>query len=222
MVSMLTLPTNIIPMITSLLGSLSCAVSPTLKPTVLYAEKHSNAMPRRSLSLSKKAIMKTPVPITTSESEIMANERLTVMSAISLLKISMRDFPLAKLQKLRVAIANVLVFMPPPVEAGDAPTHMSKKINIKVEKLIAEVSTVLNPAVLGVAAPNMAVITLPKPLCSAKVLSYSKMKNTIEPKTNKVKLVIKVILELKLITHGVTVFSFPCCNKKGNSRLENK
>ena len=164
----------------------------------------------------------TPDPIITNEREMMANERLTVMSATSLRKISILDFPLAKLQKLSVAIAKVLVFIPPPVDAGEAPTHISRNTSIKVEKFNAEVSTVLNPAVLGVAAPNMAVITFPNPLCSAKVLLYSKIKKTTEPRTKRVKLVISVILELKLITQGVTVVSFFSFKRKGNNLLVTK
>jgi hypothetical protein len=38
----------------------------------------------------------------------------------------MRSFPRAKLKKLRIRIAKVVVFIPPPVDAGDAPTHMRK------------------------------------------------------------------------------------------------
>ena len=165
---------------------------------------------------------KTPDPIITSDNEIIAKDRRTVMSEISLLKISIRDFPRAKLQKFKVAMAKVLVLIPPPVDAGEAPTHINKKRSISVEKFNAAVSTVLKPAVLGVAAPNMAVITFPNPLCSANVLSYSKKKKTAEPNTNRAKLVMSVILELKLTTQGLTTVSFDSFSKNGINRFVTK
>ena len=53
MESILTLPTNITPIITNLLMVLSWAVIPKLNPTVLYAEKHSKAISNKLFSLSK-------------------------------------------------------------------------------------------------------------------------------------------------------------------------
>ena len=55
-------------------------------------------------------------PITTNDNTMMAKALLTDTSAISLLKISIRDFPLAKLKILSNAMAKVLVLMPPPVD----------------------------------------------------------------------------------------------------------
>lgn len=173
MESILTLPINIINIITNLLAALKFAVIPILKPTVLYAEKHSKAMLFKSFSLSKIDIARIAEPITNNDNEITAKARLTEMSEISLLYTSILVFPLAKLQKLRVAMAKVLVFIPPPVEAGEAPIHIKRKIIMMVEKFKAVISTVLNPAVLGVVAPNNAVTTLPKPVCAASVLLYS-------------------------------------------------
>ena len=70
-------------------------------------------------------------------------------------------------------MAKVLVFIPPPVDAGEAPIHIKRKISINVEKFKAAISTVLNPAVLGVVAPNNAVTTFPTPECGANKLLYS-------------------------------------------------
>ena len=163
MESMLTLPTNITPIITNLLMVLSWAVIPKLNPTVLYAEKHSKAISNKLFSLSKIEINMIAKPITNKDNEITAKALLTEISAISLLYISILSFPFAKLIKLRMAIANVLVLIPPPVDAGEAPTHINKNIIITVEKLKTLMSIVLNPAVLGVVAPNNAVINLPIP-----------------------------------------------------------
>jgi hypothetical protein len=71
-------------MITSLAGSLKSAVIPMLKPTVLYAEKHSNAILMRSLSLSVIDIKMIPTPITTRDRDITAKALRTEMSDISL------------------------------------------------------------------------------------------------------------------------------------------
>jgi hypothetical protein len=173
-VSILTLPMNMVIMITSLLALLSSLVMPRLKPTVLYAEKHSKAIRIKSLSLSNDDIKKTAAPITIRDKEMMAKALLTDTSAISLPKYSMRSLPLARLIKFKMPMENVLVLIPPPVEAGDAPIHINRKTNIMVQKFNTDVSTELKPAVLGVTAPKKAVTTLPKPWCSARVLSYSK------------------------------------------------
>ncbi len=55
-------------------------------------------------------------PITTNDKEIIANALLTEISAISLLNTSILDFPLAKLMMFKVAMAKVLVLIPPPVD----------------------------------------------------------------------------------------------------------
>ena len=105
---------------------------------------------------------------------MMAKALLTDTSAISLLKISIRDFPLAKLKILSNAMAKVLVLMPPPVDWGEAPIHIKSITIISVGKAIAAVSMVLKPAVRGVVAPKRAVTIFPKLLCSARVLLYSR------------------------------------------------
>ena len=112
--------------------------------------------------------------ITINDKDIMANARRTEISAISRLKISILDFPFAKLKMFNIAIAKVLVLIPPPVDWGEAPIHIKRKTIISVGNAIAAVSMVLNPAVLGVVAPKSAVTTFPNPLCSANVLLYSR------------------------------------------------
>ncbi len=104
-----------------------------------------------------------PRPMTISESDITAKARLTEMAAISLPKTSIRSLPLAKLSMFNVAMANVLVLIPPPVEAGDAPIHISKNTIMVVGKSMEAVSIELNPAVRGVVAPKSAVTSFPKP-----------------------------------------------------------
>ncbi len=115
--SMLILPTNITAIITNLLALLKSAVIPRLNPTVLYAEKHSKAMSISFFSGSNIEMNMIPKPMTTRDRQIIAKALRTEMSAISLLNISMRDFPFAKLKILSVAMANVLVLIPPPPQS---------------------------------------------------------------------------------------------------------
>ena len=81
----------------------------------------------------------------------------------------MRSFPLAKLKIFNVAMAKVLVLIPPPVDAGEAPIHMSRKVIMMVGKLNAVMSTELKPAVRGVVAPKSAVTIFPHKECSERV-----------------------------------------------------
>lgn len=171
---MLIRPTNITTIITNLLALLKAPVIPKLNPTVPYAEKHSNAMSTNFFSGSKIPMNIIAKPITTNDNDIIANALRTEISAISRLKISILDFPFAKLKIFNIAMAKVLVLIPPPVDCGEAPIHIKRKTIIKVGKAILAVSMVLNPAVLGVVAPKSAVTTFPNPLCSANVLLYSR------------------------------------------------
>jgi hypothetical protein len=47
-------------------------------------------------------------------------------------------------------VLNVVVFMPPPVEAGEAPVYMSKMVTNLDASVRSPSEIVLNPAVLGV------------------------------------------------------------------------
>ncbi len=200
--NMLTLPTNIMAMIINLLPGFKLPVMPKLKPTVPYAEKHSNPMFSNPNSGSKIVMAIIPKPITINESEMVANALFTETSAISLLKTSIRLFPFAKLKMFKVAMANVLVLMPPPVDTGEAPIHIKRKVIMMVGKVRAAMSTELKPAVRGVAAPKSAVTIFPKKECPARVWLYSKTKNKIKATNVNYRVVTNVILLFMLSTHG--------------------
>ena len=119
-------------------------------------------------------MLKIANEITNRERAMSAKALLTVVEDISRLYTSSRDFPLTTLTILSTAIANELVLIPPPVEPGEAPTHIRKITISTVGMLNAAVSIVLKPAVLGVTAPKKAVAILPAKLCSDSVLLYSK------------------------------------------------
>ena len=173
MVSVLTRPRNIVKIKINLLAKLSSAVIPLLSPTVLYADTHSKVIFNKFLSGSKNEILRIAIEITIIDRTINAKALLTVVEDISRLYTSSRDFPLAILTMLSSAIAKELVLTPPPVEPGEAPTHI-KKITINtVGMLNAVVLTVLKPAVRVVTAPKKEVAILPAKLCFANVLLYS-------------------------------------------------
>ena len=202
-VSVLTRPINIVKIKINLLAKLRSAVIPLLSPTVLYADTHSKEMFNKFLSGSNNEILRIDIEITNTERTIIAKALLTVVEDISRLYTSSRDFPLAILKILSNAIAKELVLIPPPVELGEAPTHIRKITINRVGMLNAAVSTVLKPAVLVVTAPKKAVAIFPAKPCSDNVLLYSKRKNrSVEP-TIRTKVVIKTIRVLIFINPGI-------------------
>ena len=104
------------------------------------------------------------------------------------------------LKMFNVAKAKVLVFIPPPVEAGEAPIHIKKITNNKVGTDSCVKSIVLNPAVLGVTALNAVDVIFPNhEECKFNVLLYSEIQRNTNPPTNKIPVVYKTILEFKVI-----------------------
>lgn len=101
---------------------------------------------------SKNDIANTPMPIVIRDKNIVAKARCCDIPLISRLNTSVRSLPRARLNTFNTATANVLVLMPPPVEFGEAPIHISRIINSTDENCKAPKSTLLNPAVCGVVA----------------------------------------------------------------------
>ena len=160
-----------------------------LKPTVLYAEKHSKTMVTSGVSFGSKiskAMM--AIPITIKEIHKIA-KALDVDSLVILLpKIWIRVFPMATAKIFKVAKAKVLVLIPPPVEAGEAPIHIKNMINNNDGTVNLVKSTVLNPAVLGVTELNAALVIFPKVVsCIKSVLLYSEMYKKTKPTISKSK-----------------------------------
>lgn len=81
---------------------------------------------------------------------IVADAREIEAGEIVLLNISNRFLPLTKSTICKALTANVLVLIPPPVEFGEAPIHMSRKEKNTIGTPIFAISRVLNPAVLEV------------------------------------------------------------------------
>src|SRR5690606_35683978 len=100
-------------------------------------------------------------PITINEIHKMAKALEVDSLEILLPKSCILDFPLAIAKMFNVANAKVLVFIPPPVDAGEAPIHIKKIINNKVGTVNSVKSNVLKPAVLGVTALNAVDVIFP-------------------------------------------------------------
>ena len=108
--------------------------------------------------------------MTNKDKDMVAKALRTEMSAISLRQISIFVFPFAKLKKFKVAIAKVLVLIPPPVEEGDAPIHINAMMIMIEEKCNSLKSIELKPAVRGVVAVKSAVTIFHIPSCPRRVL----------------------------------------------------
>jgi hypothetical protein len=125
---------------------------------------HSKVILNNSLSESEIVSSMTDKKMETMDRSIIEKALLTDCKGISRLNSSKRDFPLAVLIVFNTATANVLVLIPPPVEPGEAPTHIRNIMTNNAGSVSAEISTVLNPAVRGVTEPKNEVTSLPKKL----------------------------------------------------------
>jgi hypothetical protein len=147
-VSRLTLPRNISTIRTILLSSLRDGVRFKDNPTVPKAEKHSKVVFRTSTLGSKTESKKTEDPTAKSDNKIITVALCTAVTDISLCLNSILSLPRMMALRLRKVTAKVVVLIPPPVEPGEAPTHIKKIIIRTVEGSNVPMSTLLNPAVL--------------------------------------------------------------------------
>lgn len=204
-----TLPTNMLAAKISLPESLSCGVIPKLNPTVLNAEKLSKA---RSVKFILRSVMLKPNTVNPSanrDRKIIAEALLIESIPISLPKASTLSWPFVRLKKFRIPTANVEVFIPPPVEPGDAPIHIRNIINIIAGKDKSPMSIELKPAVRGLAPIKNAPANLPQnPVCTLNDLSYSNAKMPTVPITSKITVVQATNLALKVITQALYIKAF--------------
>jgi hypothetical protein len=107
--------------------------------------------------------------------------------------------PLIILIAFKIAIANVLVFIPPPVDTGEAPIHIRNVIIITEGIARADILKLLKPAVRGVTLWKYEVASLAPKSIPCCVLLYSKYKNEKVPKTIKIKEEKITILEFRVI-----------------------
>src|SRR5690606_14514032 len=125
-------------------------------------------------------------------------------------KISSLSFPLARLTMLRSATANVVVLIPPPVDPGDAPTHIRKTAVASMGSENPSAPATLNPAVRALLPVKKAVTHLPqKESCNANVWLYSNTKVATVEKTTSIKVTHIINRVLKLMTHARYVYGLP-------------
>lgn len=89
-----------------------------------------------------------------SDKEMIAKALFTEDCSISLWAKCIFCLPVKECQIFKTATAKVLVFIPPPVDAGDAPTHISMMVKKTTGILKPAISTVLKPAVRGDTDPK--------------------------------------------------------------------
>src|SRR5690606_18885400 len=143
------------------------------------------------------------VPTARKDRAMMANALLTESLDIFRPKISSLSFPLARLTMLRSATAKVVVLIPPPVDPGEAPTHIKKTAvaSMGIEKL--PVSATLNPVARALLPVKKAATHLPqKESCAANVWLYSNTKVATVEKTTSIRVTHMINRVLKLMTHA--------------------
>jgi hypothetical protein len=142
-----TLPINIEAMITILPIVDNWGVTPVLKPTVEKADTCSNNKSRLSCLGSVTDKIKTPNRIYAAAKLITENALKSVSIGIVRLSIDIIFLPRIVDTTETAMSRKVIVFIPPPVEPGDAPINIRKIIIMSVGFCSLVKSTVLNPAV---------------------------------------------------------------------------
>jgi hypothetical protein len=98
-----------------------------------------------------------------------------------------------------MAMVKVLVFTPPPVETGEAPTHIKNIITSIVAFVKASILTLLKPAVRGVTLEKYDIAIFPLRLISFWVTLYSSKKMVIVPNSSRINVARTTIFVLKVI-----------------------
>ena len=101
-------------------------------------------------------------PIIINDNVIIANALFTDCCSISRCATCIFSLPVKEWKIFKTATAKVLVFIPPPVDAGDAPTHISIIVRKMKGVLKPAISTVLNPAVRGETQAKKETTSFPK------------------------------------------------------------
>jgi hypothetical protein len=99
-------------------------------PAVPNADVTSNIASRIVRCGSKESNAIVPEPMMTIEKNRMMYERLIEFCVMRRPRISIYSRPRIVFHTLRNATPNVVVLIPPPVDIGDAPIHISDIVNI--------------------------------------------------------------------------------------------
>ena len=145
-----TLPININSIINIFPKILRFGLPPILSPTVAIADTTSNPTSSKLKSGSVIDIIRVPIKNRATPIKNIPNDFFTVVSLILLSHTSISCFSNINDFTVNINVAIVVVFTPPPVDAGDAPININIIIKNILFSLIAAKSIVLNPAVLSV------------------------------------------------------------------------
>jgi len=167
-------------------GVVSSGVIPVLKPTVPKAEKTSKARAKKGL-FSTIVIANITINIKQSEIKIIVRALRISVEGMRFPQKTTSLEPWRSAFTTPIISAKVVVLIPPPVEAGEAPINIKIKIKKREGVLKASIGNTLKPAVRGVAAINRDLnILLPaEVLPSVAGLLYSRNKIHRVPKTRR-------------------------------------
>ena len=157
------------------------------RPTVLNADidsKNNLIVSTSGISNFNTIVLINTAPI---DNAIVANAFCTDDCDILLPNISIESLPNSTLRKLSMHTANVVTFIPPPVDIGAHPIQNSNINTTNDAPDAIDKSAYMNPAVLADADKNnesTALSTNPSPDC---VLPASSIMNNTAPNTNSIK-----------------------------------
>ena len=179
-------PRNISPISISWQAVLSDGVRFIVRPTVLRAENDSknNSIVSTSGMHSFMAMVLTTTAV--KESAIVAYDFWIEIGEMRRPKISMLSLPMRTFRALRTQMANVVTFIPPPVDMGAHPIHMSSiRITIEAPDSVSR-SMYMNPAVRALADKKKESMSLFVRLAPACERPASKIKKATVPKISRI------------------------------------
>lgn len=180
------LPMYMVSIIMILDGTVSSGVMPVVSPTVPIAEKHSNITSRSGSAGSRAVTATVTDTVQHKPSEMITNALCMISRGICLPK-ALASRPVEWEISDFISAKKVVVFIPPPVEPGDAPMNISTHIMSRPAFENPEYGNVAKPAVLAV--------TLEKNAPSHVIPSDSVSFMSKVPPTRSVAVIVSTIFE---------------------------
>lgn len=149
-----TRPINIINIMSDFDKFESMPVIPVVKPTVAKAETVSKIMSKMEMLLVASTIAMIAVTIETKKNANIVSEKAlyTVNFSTLCLKMTVSSYPLMTLRSVAKITTSVVVLIPPPVDADDAPMNIKITVKSFVSVFSCPIGTEKNPAVLTTVA----------------------------------------------------------------------
>ena len=171
----------------------SVGVTPAVRPTVLIAEKVS-IKESASVMGSIAQIINAPLNAKERLTRVISNALFKNSFLILFLKAVMLFLPRTEEKMKAKNTKKEVVLIPPAVEPELPPMNIKITVKSFDDSVREAISTVLNPAVLGVTALKKLLSNFVLKGIPLNKLLYSKAKNKSVPITSKAALVVKTIL----------------------------